>query len=108
MPEHSNRPDRTAFFLKRFVLTLMFMASAGSASAQAITNLQQLTQTLDSEPRVYREIHLEAVVCAASRPKVGVLVVQDKTGAELLELGNFGREILPGERISLQGWYDFF
>ena len=108
MRNDSNRPDRRGFFLNRFVLALIFAASALSAPAQAITNLQQLTQTLNSEQRVSREIRLEATVCAASRPKVGVLVVQDATGVELLEVGNFGREILPGERIRIQGWYDFF
>jgi signal transduction histidine kinase len=78
------------------------------AAGQAITNLQQMTQTLDFLPRVSREVHLKMTVLAASRPKVGVLVAQDESGVELLEIGDFGTEVLPGERISLQGWFDFF
>jgi len=89
------------------VLALIFLGSAGSAAAQAITNLQQLTQALNSQQRVSRDVHLEVTVCAASRPKVGVLVVQDGSGVELLELGNLEREIRPGERLRIQGWYVF-
>ena len=105
MPNDSHSFDRRNLSLVWFTLALML--AAGSASAQAITNLQQLTQTLNSQQRVISEVHLEVTVCAASRPKVGVLVVQDETGVELLELGDFGREILPGERIRIQGEYDF-
>jgi len=111
MRNDSHQSDRGDFFRIWFVWWLLLAAVVGSASAQnlpAITNLQQLTQTLNSKPRGYGDVHLEMTVCAASRPKVGVLIVQDKTGTELLELGNFGRAILPGERISIQGWYDFF
>jgi signal transduction histidine kinase len=108
MPDGSNRPDRGNFFLIRFALVWMLTAPALPAAAQAITNLQQLTQALNSEQQVYREVHLKMTVCAASRPQVGVLIVQDETGVELLEIGDFGREILPGERISIQGWFDFF
>ncbi len=46
-------------------------------------------------------------MCAASRPQVGVLIVRDDSGVELLEVGDFGREIRPGEKIRLQGWYVF-
>jgi len=70
-----------------------------------ITNLLQLTRVVNSESRVFRDVRLEVVVCAASGPKVGVLVVRDETGVELLELGDFGREIFPGEKIRIQHWY---
>jgi len=107
MPDDSNSFDRKTFFLIRIALALILMASALPAGAQAITNLQQLTQILNSTKRAYREVQLEATVCAASRPEVGVLVVRDETGVELLEIGNFGHEILPGERIRIQGGQDF-
>lgn len=90
----------------KIAVVWLLVAAAFSVQAQTITNLHQLTSVLDSERRVFRNVQLEATVCAASRPKVGVLVVQDETGTELLEVGDFGREILPGERIRLQGWYD--
>lgn len=86
---------------------LLLMASVVSIHAQAITNLQQLTQAFGSEQQIFRDMRLEATVCAASRPEVGVLIVRDDTGVELLELGDLGREIRPGERIRLQGWYLF-
>jgi hypothetical protein len=41
-------------------------------------------------------------VCAASRPKVGVLIVQYATGVELLQIGNFARDIQPGEQIRIR------
>src|SRR5882762_7302985 len=106
MPDDSNSFDRRKFFLIRFALALILMASALPARAQAIANLQQLTQILNSTQRAYREVQLEATVCAASRPEVGVLVVRDETGVELLEIGNFGHEILPGERIRIQGGHE--
>jgi hypothetical protein len=84
-------------------LVLLMMASVCPARAQTIVNLQQLTQDLDLQQRLYRDVQLEVTVCAASRPKVGVLIVQDGSGVELLDVGNLGQEIHPGERIRLQG-----
>jgi signal transduction histidine kinase len=78
---------------------------AAAADASPITNLLQLTRVVDSEGSVFRDVQLEVVVCAASRPKVGVLIARDETGAELLELGDFGQEIFPGEKIRIQHWY---
>jgi signal transduction histidine kinase len=103
MPKNSNSPGRK-FFL--FAAMLPLMASAFSVQAQVIANLQQLTQALSSKPHLNRDVRLEATVCAASRPEIGVLIVRDDTGVELLEVGNFGREIFPGEKIRIQGWYD--
>ncbi|MEY4918180.1 MAG: hypothetical protein RL616_2093, partial [Verrucomicrobiota bacterium] len=108
MPAESNRRAAGNFFLIRFALALMFAASASPVAAQAITSLQQLTQAVNSQQRVGRDVRLEVTVCAASRPAVGVLVVSDESGVELLELGDFGREIFPGERIRIQGWHSFF
>jgi signal transduction histidine kinase len=50
-------------------------------------------------------VRLEVTVLAASSPSTGVLIAEDETGVELLEVGNFGREIVPGERLSIRGWY---
>ncbi len=90
------------------VVTLVLVASAFSLCAQTITNLRQLTETLDLQPRVYRDLDLRVTVCAVSRPEVGVLIARDETGMELLELGNFGRQIVPGERIHLRWWRCLF
>ncbi len=54
---------------------------------------------------MFRSVQLEMTVCAASQPAIGVLIVQDDSGVELLELGNFGQEIHPGEIIRIQGNY---
>ena len=79
------------------------MGVASSVRAQTITNLQQLTRMLDLQPRVNRDVRLEVTVCAASRPEIGVLIVRDDSGVELLEMGDFEREIHPGERVRIQG-----
>jgi len=91
------------WFGKLIVLAsaLLAMAFASPAGAQAITNLHELTQALDSHQQVSGDVDITATVCAASRPKVGVLIVQDETGVELLQLGGFDREISPGERIRI-------
>ena len=78
------------------------MAFASTAGAQAITNLHQLTQLISSSQQTNRDVDLSVTVCAASRPEVGVLIVQDETGVELLEVGGFGREIVPGEQIRIR------
>ncbi len=92
--------------LRRVVaLSLTWVATAYAstvASAQALTNLHQLTQTLISIRQTIRDVDLSVTVCAASRPKVGVLIVKDETGFELLQIGNFGREIAPGEQIRIR------
>lgn len=89
--------------VQALVVALLWMASAFSVRAQAITSLLQLTQTLNLQQRAYRDVNLEVTVCAVSRPQLGVLVVQDESGAELLEIGSFDRDILPGARIVIKG-----
>lgn len=75
---------------------------ATPSAAQVITNLQQLTHAANSGPQTNRELDLQVVVCAASRAKVGVLIVQDPTGVELLQLGDLRRDIQPGEVLRIQ------
>ena len=75
----------------------------GASDPSTITNLLQLTHTLNSERRVYRDICLEVTVCASSGTNVGVLIAQDATGTELLELGHLHEAILPGEKVRIEG-----
>ena len=70
--------------------------------AQTITNLSQLTQLITSNRQVIRDVDIQATVCAASRPKVGVLIAKDETGVELLQMGGFDQEISPGEEIRIR------
>ncbi len=103
MPSNCHRPGRTILLLP--FIAFLWIASAVSVPSQTITNLSQLTRLLSDHPRTNRNVHLEVTVCAASRPAVGVLIVQDSSGVELLELGNFDREIRPGEKLLIQGYY---
>jgi signal transduction histidine kinase len=78
-----------------------FFMPEGSA---VITNLLQLSEALSStNTRVYRDVRLDVLVCAASRPKVGVLIVQDPTGVEVLELNTRTEKILPGDKLRIEG-----
>lgn len=88
-----------------FTATAQVLASppAGDDSA-AITNLLQLSASLGSANiSLYRDIRLDVLVCAASRPEVGVFIVQDPTSFEVLELGVGKDKILPGDKIRIEG-----
>lgn len=87
------------------MLVWLLLGTIFSARTQTITNLQQLTQTLNLQPRVSRSVQLEVTVCAASRPETGVLIVRDDSGVELLEMGSVDRKFQPGEKIRIQGYY---
>lgn len=88
-------------------MLLVWLSLVGvlSAGAQTITNLHQLTLALNFLSRTNRDIQLDVTVCAASRPEVGVLIVQDDSGVELLQMGDFQRVIRPGERIRILADY---
>jgi signal transduction histidine kinase len=79
-----------------------FAFGATPVPGQHLTNLLQLTQSLTTTSQTNRSVDLTVTVCAASRPDVGVLIVQDETGVELLQLGNFQRLIQPGEQIRIR------
>lgn len=83
-------------------LVSLAMACASTAGAQAITNLHQLTQLTTSNQQTNRDVDLSVTVCASSRPEVGVLIVQDETGVELLQVGDFGKEMVPGDQIRIR------
>lgn len=84
------------------VATGLVMAFAQTSVAQTIKNLHQLTQAFNVPPQLRRGVDIEVTVCAASRAKVGVLIVQDDTGVELLQLGDLGRDVQPGEQLSIR------
>jgi signal transduction histidine kinase len=105
MPDGLNRIRRGVSFRIQCALAWWLIASTFPAGAQPVTNVQQLTQALSSERRLYCDVDLHVTVCAASRPKIGALIVQDESGVELLEVGNFGREIVSGDRLRLRGWH---
>ena len=84
------------------VCWLMVLSVAPAAAAQPVKDLHQLTQALEHKSALSRSVDLDVVVCAASRAKVGALIVQDATGVALLQLGDLGRDIQPGERIRIR------
>ena len=90
------------FVLLMPTFALLAMAYSTTSQAQTISNLYQLSETLKSGQRITRDVDLELTVCAASGPKVGVIVAQDETGFQLLQMGDFDREIFPGERIRIR------
>jgi signal transduction histidine kinase len=95
--------DIIRFFNVLRVALLLSAVIPQRAAAETITNLAQLVRTMDAEPRVVSDIHLNVTVCAASRPEIGVVVARDATGAELLELGPRAQAILPGDKIRIDG-----
>lgn len=86
----------------KFAAGASLVAACATVHGQTISNVQQLTLALDAEGQVSRAVDLEATVCATSRPQVGVIILQDTTGAELLELGNFDPALSPGARVRLR------
>ncbi len=94
--------NRILFFNVLLAAVMPLSMISPRAAAENITNLQQLVGVLDSEPRVVRDIDLKVTVCAASRAEIGVVVAQDATGVELLELGPRPQAILPGDQIEIQ------
>lgn len=74
-----------------------------ASDTTTITNLGQLWRAFGSQERLCGNVRLEVVVCASSRPEMGVVVAQDATGVELLELGSRLEELPPGEKILIEG-----
>ena len=81
--------------------SVLFSAPEGST---VITNLEQLSAALSpANTHIYRDLRLDVLVCAASRPQIGVFVVQDPTSFEVLEMNPRERIILPGDKIRIEG-----
>jgi signal transduction histidine kinase len=76
--------------------------NAPRSSNLQVTNLLQLVQLLNGSERVVRDVRLDATVCAASDPRIGVVILQDATDTELVELGSGEAEVSPGDRIRIE------
>ncbi|HEX3627822.1 MAG TPA: ATP-binding protein [Verrucomicrobiae bacterium] len=83
-------------------MAIWLLASALSAHSQAVTNLLQLVEVVTDDERPVRDVQLDATVCAASDPSIGVLVLKDSTDAVLVELGAGQPKIVPGDKIWIQ------
>src|SRR5215469_12051449 len=56
------------------------------ATNAPVTNILQIVRLLTSRENVARDVQLEATVCAASDPAIGVVILQDPTDTELFQL----------------------
>ena len=99
------------FFFGRFVpvhflfcaiVCIVWAKPIASAAQDSFTNLQQIAHATDSAPPRRGDLHLLVTVCAASEPDSGIVVVQDDTAAELLDLGPQKEALVPGEQILIE------
>jgi len=85
------------------VIVLKSFAQTPSPPADSpVTNLLQLVKLLNENEKEVRDVQLEATVCAASDPSIGVLILKDATDVELVELGADQPKVLPGEKIRIE------
>jgi len=113
MPGLSNRLKAIgtlAFVLRLCAGLAQISSSQTSNSAETsqqpaitITNLALVCRALNTADRIRCDLRLEVAVCSASRPELGLIIAQDATGVELLELGPRLEKLHPGERIRIQG-----
>jgi signal transduction histidine kinase len=81
----------------------VWRSAADDSVFETVTNLHQLQSMAGSADRFVCGLQLAATVCAASRPEVGAVVVQDETGVELLQMGGCAAQLRPGDKIRLEG-----
>jgi signal transduction histidine kinase len=86
-----------------FLLTLSLVFASPFAQAEAvatITNLAQLTQVMSLGQQVVADIRLTATVFACDTNS-GTLILEDGTGAEILELDGLKTEYAIGDRVEI-------
>jgi signal transduction histidine kinase len=91
-------------FMLSLALIVGAVESASLLHAQtsaAITNLAQLTQAMSREHQMVADIRLEATVFACETNS-GVMILQDSSGAELLELDGLKAEFRSGDRVRIE------
>jgi signal transduction histidine kinase len=107
MPVRRNFPGLARALLLIFALQAFigWNSSAQTPSVSTnlpVTNLLQLVRVLNENEKQVRDVQLEATVCAASDPSIGVLILKDGTDVELVELGAGQPKFLPGEKIRIE------
>jgi signal transduction histidine kinase len=91
-------------FLVRLALIFAAVASAPLVRAQtppAITNLAQITQAFVRQTQVVANVRIEATVFACSTNSC-VMILQDSSGAELLELDGLKHGFQSGDRVRIE------
>jgi signal transduction histidine kinase len=95
----------TAFLGLFLLMSIGLWNAEGQVSSSEldppITNLLQLVQLLNSNERFTRDVQLEATVCAASNPQMGVVILLDTTDTELFEFSGGTPALLPGDKVKL-------
>ncbi len=89
---------RTSAILILWLLLIPFDRLHG----ELITTLQQLTHSVASRNHLKADVDLEVTVCSASSREIGVLIVRDETGVELLQVGPLETNVQPGDRLRIQ------
>lgn len=114
MPFGLNKPGRAGTLVKctAYLLAAAAVLSAGAQNSDRlnpldesapIASILQLTQSVDHHRRVVCDLDLLALVCAASDRTIGVAVLRDSTGIELVELGDDEPQLFSGEKIRIRG-----
>jgi hypothetical protein len=91
-------------FQRTLVCVLGIGAFAFNGIAQSslttITNLAQLVDSLHRENQLVARISLNATVFACST-NTGVLILEDRSGACLLEIDGFEVDLQPGDEVAI-------
>ena len=85
-----------------FLLCAAFWVLPANADAGlTITNLAQVTSLLTQQDHLVAEIQLEATVAAGST-NTGILILQDASGLESVELEGFSEDLHRGDVIRIK------
>ena len=80
----------------------LLRAESADAAFPLVTNVVQLRALVSQTAQRPARVRLEGVVCAAN-PARGLLVLQDNSGTELLELPLGNGDFQPGQRLQVAG-----
>src|SRR5438105_4867165 len=80
--------------------TLLSVAPVWGQSVDTITNIAQMTQALSRANPLTTNLELNGTVCSCDT-NTGALILQDSTGAELLEMDSFPEDLKPGDHIQI-------
>jgi hypothetical protein len=91
-------------FIIAWILVSGIIAAIIPARAQAadsITNVAQLTQALNLRNQLVGNLELDGTVYAYNT-NTGALILQDATGAELLEMDDLKDDLKPGDLVHIE------
>ena len=91
-------------FFRSVATVFVFLCQLGTVviadqAPQQFTNLVDIVEKARTTYHFYGNVHLLATVCAASPANTGIVVAQDATATEVLDLGPQTQDFVPGEQI---------